>query len=112
VAWTLGTVYLPLLVMCLYTQGWVSCSHCKAAVWWTAPTAPGLLTYELSRRLVDLPHFSGSFGVITTIALTLLLLAGIAAWFRRAGRWRIAVAVLLLPGSSWLAFALLSVVRM
>jgi Na+-translocating ferredoxin:NAD+ oxidoreductase RnfD subunit len=110
-AWTLGAVYLPLLVMCLYTLGWVSCSHCKAAVWQLTPTAPGLFAYELSRQAVDLPHFSGPFGVATSIVLTLLSLAGIAAWLRHAGRWRIPVATVVVLASSWLAMALLSVVR-
>jgi len=107
----LGVVYVPQLAMCLYTLGWVACSHCKAAVWQLAPLAPGLLMYELTRKLVDLPHFSGAASMATIIVLTMLMLAGIAAGLRHAGRGRIPLALLLTLGSSWLAFAVLAVTR-
>lgn len=106
-----GVVYVPQLAMCLYTLGWVACSHCKAVVWQLAPLAPGLLAYELTRKLVDLPHFSGAAAMTAAMMLTVLMLAGIAAGFRHAGRGRIPLALLLTLGSSWLAFALLAVTR-
>jgi hypothetical protein len=110
-AWTLGAAYLPLLAMCLYTLGWVGCSHCKVTVWQLSPIGPGLFLWHLTRAVVDLPRLSDGIELTVAIVLTLPLLTLLAAAFHFSGRWRIPVGMLLLLGSSWLAFALYSVVR-
>lgn len=108
---TAYAVYGPQLIMCLYTLGFVSCSHCKAAVWQVAPVAPGLFLHESSRQIFNLPRFSSELGMAFAIGLSLLVLVGLTAWLRHAGRWRLAILILVALASAVLAFALLSAIR-
>lgn len=108
---TVCAVYGPQLIMCLYTLGFVSCSHCKLAVWQVAPVAPGLFLGECGQRIFNLPHFSSELGIAFAIALSLLVLVGLTAWLRHAGRWRLAILILVALASAMLAFALLSAIR-
>lgn len=111
VSLVLCAVYGPQLLMCLYTLLWISCSHCKLAVWMIAPVGPGLFLYEWARSLFGLQHFSSETGIVSTCVLTVLMLFGLTAWIRQAGRFRIAVLVLMASGSAALAFALLAAIR-
>lgn len=108
---TVCAVYGPQLIMCLCTLGFVSCSHCKAAVWQVAPVAPGLFLYECGRRIFNLPHFSSELGMAFAMALSLLVLVGLAAWLRHAGRWRVGIVTLVALAAAMLAFALLGAIR-
>jgi hypothetical protein len=110
-AWTLGTAYLPLLAMCLYTLGWVSCSHCKVAVWKCAPIAPGLLVHTFTRGQLGLMHVPFAVGIVMMIAYTVLMLAGITAGHRHAGRGRTPLVIVLNLGAAWLAVTLFALIR-
>ena len=107
----LGCVYVPLLAMCLYTLGWVSCSHCKVAVWKCAPIAPGLLVHAFTRGQLGLTHVPFAVGIVMMIAFTLLMLAGITAGLRHAGRVRIPLVIVLTLGAGWMAVVLLARMR-
>jgi hypothetical protein len=109
---TAAAIYGPQLSMCLYTQGFVACSHCKAGVWQVAPIAPGLFFYETGRRLLNLPHFSSAVGIAFVIVLSLLIFAGLTAGVRRAGRWWAAILIPVALASGFIAFAILSAMRM
>ena len=108
---TACAIYGPQLLMCLYTLFWVSCGHCKLAVWQVAPIAPGLFLYETGRRILDLPHFSSEIGITLTIALSVLVLAALTAWVRHAGRWWLAILIPVTLASGFLAVALLGAIR-
>lgn len=108
---TAGAIYGPQLLMCLYTLGFVACSHCKAGVWQLAPIVPGLFFYEWGRRLLDLPHFSGAVGVALSIVISLLVCAVLTLGVRQAGHWRAAILIPVLFASAIIAVALLSAMR-
>lgn len=110
-ALTAAAIYGPQLLMCLYTLGFVACSHCKAAVWQIAPIAPGLFFYEWGRRIFDLPRFSGVAGVTLAATLSLLVFVGLTTGLRHVGRWRAAILIAVALASALLAVALLSAVR-
>lgn len=86
-----GAVYAPQFLMCLYTLGFVSCSHCKLAVWQVASVAPGLFIHESARKFLDTPNFSGAGEIAASCILTVMVIAGLVAWLRCAGRWRFAL---------------------
>jgi len=76
-----------------------------------APVAPGGFIYECGRAWFALPHVSSWIEATLAITLSLLVLCGLAAGLRRAGNWRSVVASLALLAFTWLAHAVLSVVR-
>jgi ABC-type transporter Mla maintaining outer membrane lipid asymmetry permease subunit MlaE len=72
-----GVIYMPQLVMCLYTLAFVSCAHCKKAVGMVAPLAPGVFCYQLAQSLTGFTHhFTGSLGVVLTAAVLAIVAAG------------------------------------
>ena len=98
--------------MCLYTLGFVSCSHCKLAVWQIAPGAPGVFIYVWGHSIFGLPRFSNGVDLAFIGVYSLLVFCGLAAWLRCAGRWRIGVLSAATLGSAFIAVALLGGIRM
>jgi hypothetical protein len=108
---SVGAIYLPQFVMCLYTLLFVSCDHCKKGVWLVAPLAPGGFIWEWARHFIGLPRVSGWVGVLVAACLTQLVIVGFAFLLRKSGRWRYPLLVLMLVASGGLAFVVLGVMR-
>jgi hypothetical protein len=113
-AWVLASsaVYGPFAAMGVYTLLFVSCSHCKAAVWTIFPTAPGIIPVELARRWLDLSRPPDAIWFLTGIACSAALLATLAWLVRRDNRWLRAVSVaVVLAYGTFAAIAILAVIR-
>jgi hypothetical protein len=108
---TASAIYGPQLLMCLYTLGFVACSHCKTGVWLLAPIAPGLLLYEWGRHIFGLEHSSSAVGLTCTIALSLLVFGGLTVLMHNAERWRVAILIAVTLASGFIAVALLGAMR-
>ena len=104
-------IYLPFVVMTLYTLFFVSCSHCKTAACKLLPCAPGLFVVEVGRSVLDLPRPDDA------LCFTLASFASLAAVFLlsylvRLGPWpRWTSLALALALSSIAAFGILAAIR-
>lgn len=107
----LAVLYGPQLAMCFYTLFWVGCGHCKRTVWVVVPMAPGLFLHEWTRQVAGLPHSSSAAGIAASIGLSAVVVGGLTAWLRCAGRWRMPLGFLVALAAAALAAALLAAVR-
>jgi hypothetical protein len=88
-AWAFSglAVYGPFAAMGIYTLLFVSCSHCKAAVWTVFPSAPGIIPVDLVRRWLDLPRLPDEIWFLTAMACSAVLLTAVAWLVQRKSRW-------------------------
>jgi hypothetical protein len=107
-----AAVYGPYAVMTLYTQAYVSCDHCKQATRNLLACAPGLLPVELIQRGLGIPHQSDWIWFSFAAAFAILWVLGFTFVLRRSWLLGVTGAVLTIAISSWLAFVLLSMIRM
>jgi hypothetical protein len=113
-AWGLSglAVYGPFAAMVFYTLLFVSCSHCKAAVWTVFPSAPGILPVDLVRRWLDLPRPPDAIWLLTGVACSAALLAALAWLVRRESRWlRGASVAAILAYGTFAVVVLLAIIR-
>jgi len=107
---SIAIVYLPFVVMAIYTVLFVSCPHCKAVSWQILPIAPGMVPGFLFQMHVT--HLRGEWAFwITSGVIELLALGGLSAFIRRGGRWRTAATITAFVISSLLAVATLATIR-
>lgn len=104
-------VYGPFLVMGTYVLLFVSCSHCKTAVWTLLPLAPGILPTEVGLRLLHVPRPSDLLGFACAALMSLALVSGLALLARRGRESRTASIIVAVALSSALAYGMLSVIR-
>lgn len=112
-ALAVGTIYLPLLGMCLYTTAFVSCSHCKQGVWIVAPFAPGGFVWEWTRHFLHLPRAAGVLTATVSGGLSLLIALALAVGLRhtRPGRGRFALLGTAGAAATCLAYAVFALMR-
>jgi len=104
-------IYVPFIVMAVYTLIFISCDHCKKAAWMLLPTGPGMIPIEVLRQWLNLSHPPEALGY----ALALLVSAAIVllfAWPIRLGKWpRYTTLIIAFTLASVAAFGLLSAIR-
>jgi hypothetical protein len=106
------TVYGPFAAMGIYTLMFVSCSHCKAAVWTVFPSAPGILPVDLVRRWLDLPRPTDAVWFLAGMACSAVLLAAVAWLVQRNSRWlRAFSAAATLAYCTFAAIVILAIIR-
>jgi hypothetical protein len=113
-AWAFSAlaVYGPFAAMGIYTLLFVSCSHCKAAVWTVFPSAPGLLPVDLVRRWLDLPRLPDEIWFPAAIVCSAVLLSAVAWLVRRSSRWLRAFSVAAtLTYGTFAALVILAIIR-
>lgn len=107
-----ASVYGPYGVMTLYAQFYVSCDHCQKATRDLLVCAPGLLPLELSQRVLGISRQDDWIAFSISFVLTMLWVAGLALLLRRYKLIGAIVAALSLGVGSFLATALLAMIRM
>jgi len=107
---SIAIVYLPFVVMTIYTVLFVSCPHCKTVSWQILPIAPGMVPGFLFQMHVTQLRSEWAFW-ITSVAFELLGLAGLSFILRRARRWRTAATIAAFVIASLLAVATLATIR-
>ncbi len=104
-------VYGPFLLMAFYTLAFVSCPHCKAAVWMLLPCAPGLLPTAAGRHWLALFHPSEALMFSLALIVSLATVLFLASLIRRGGWLRPASVVIGFAVFSVCAFRTLSLIR-
>ena len=107
---SVAIVYLPFVVLAIYTVLFVSCPHCKSAAWQILPIAPGVVPGFLFQMHVTHLRAAWAFW-ITSGVFELLVLAGLSFFIRRGGRWRVAAIITMLVTASLFAVAALAIIR-
>jgi hypothetical protein len=104
-------IYIPFLLMAVYTLFFISCDHCKKAAWMLLPTGPGMIPLEILRRWLNFSHLPEAiwFTLAFLISAALVLLF---AWPIRLGKWpRYTTLIIAFALSSIAAFGLYSAIR-
>jgi hypothetical protein len=104
-------MYGPPLVMCLYTQSCVSCSHCRHAVWQLLALAPGVEVGVLGQLVFHLPRLGDAVTLMIYGGLSLTMLGGWMLLLRRSNRWRWGIFGFALLLASLGAWGLLALIR-
>src|SRR5262245_33347021 len=79
-------LYGPFIVMGVYALLFVSCDHCKRTAWKILPCAPGLFSFEVGRKWLDLPRPGDALTFALAFIIAIALVFALAAVIRR-GRW-------------------------
>jgi len=107
---SIAIMYLPFVVVAIYTVLFVACPHCKRAAWQFLPLAPGMVPSALFQMHVTHLRSGWAFW-FTSVVFELLMLGGLSFFIRRGGRWRAAAIITMLVTASLLAAAALAIIR-
>lgn len=107
-----GSLYGPYTVMTVYTQFYVSCDHCQKATRDLLLCSPALLPVELAQRTLGLPRQADWIWFSVSFSITLLWLTGLALLLRQSKILGAVAAAITLSLGSFLAMALLAMIRM
>lgn len=107
-----ASVYGPYAVMTIYTHFYVSCDHCKKATRDLLPCAPALLPVELAQRFLGIGRQDDWIWFSVSFAVAMMWVIGLALLLRRSKLLGAIAAALTLSLGSFLATALLAMIRM
>lgn len=106
----IAALYVPFVAMGIYTLFFVSCSHCKKAVWQLMQLAPGLVPGVVCSQWL-LPRKSEWALWTTTGVIELLMLFGVTLLVRRGGICLVTTLIVTLLITSFLAVVVLEMIQ-
>lgn len=106
-----AALYAPFIIMTIYAQLCVACSHCKKATLEILPVAPGLVPGWLIRTQL-LHGWPQSAAWIVSAMLILVFIIGLSLVIRRGGPvWKWTATIIALGIFTWLAVGTLALIR-